>query len=157
MRTSSWPLETGGNVDRDWVALRERLDAIPASPARVPMDSERRWWMKWLPLAVALQGAVLLVLTIVLTGGAPRDEPYRALGAQPAPVEPNAVVVFRGDASNQQMRFALRAADARIVGGPTVTEAYLLRFADASPQSLARLRAQPGVLKVEALLGPEPR
>ena len=40
---------------------------------------------------------------------------------------------------------------ARIVGGPTVTDAYLLRVANPTPEVLARLRAQPGVLSVEAL------
>jgi hypothetical protein len=67
------------------------------------------------------------------------------------------VAVFRSDATNQQMRDALHAAGATIVGGPTVTNAYLLRFnAAVGPQGLARLRSQPGVVSVEALQGDSP-
>ena len=100
----------------------------------------------------------MLSLVLVLIGGPLRDERYRALGAPPAAVEPNAVAVFRSDATNQQMRDALHAAGASIVGGPTVTNAYLLRFnATAAPEGLARLRAQPGVSSVEALQGDAPR
>jgi len=59
--------------------------------------------------------------------------------------------VFRGDATNEQMRDALHAVEARIVGGPTITDAWLVRIGSPTPQVLARLRAQPGVLRVEAL------
>jgi hypothetical protein len=45
----------------------------------------------------------------------------------------------------------LHAVEARIVGGPTITDAWLLRIGNPTPQVLARLRAQPGVLRVEAL------
>ena len=61
------------------------------------------------------------------------------------------MAVFRGDATSEQMRDALQAVEARIVGGPTITDAYLLRIGNPTPQVLARLRAQPGVLRVEAL------
>jgi hypothetical protein len=150
LRAGAGNAETGGDVDRDWAALRGRLGAIPAAPARARVGLVRRWW---LPTMVALYGVVLLAMTVVLVSLASHDEPYRALGTEPASVAPNALAVFRSEASSQQMRDALRAADARIVGGPTVSDAYLLRLADASPRALARLRAQPGVLRVEALQG----
>ena len=82
-----------------------------------------------------------------------RNEPYRALGSAPPAIEANALAVFRADATEQQMREALRVAGARIVGGPTISDAYLLRMADLQPETLARLRAQPGVLRVESLRG----
>ena len=78
-------------------------------------------------------------------------EPYRALGAAPGPATPNALVVFRAVATEAQIRSALRAADARLVGGPTVTDAYLLRLATPGAQTLARLREQGAVLRVESL------
>jgi len=94
---------------------------------------------------------LMLALVLVLIGGPSREERYRALGAQPAASEANAVAVFRGDATNEQMRDALHAVEARIVGGPTITDAWLVRIGSPTPQVLARLRAQPGVLRVEAL------
>ncbi|MGZ5216143.1 MAG: zf-HC2 domain-containing protein, partial [Caldimonas sp.] len=71
----------------------------------------------------------------------------------PASAEANALALFHADATEQQIRAALRAVGARIVGGPTVTDAYLVRLGDPGPDALARLRAQPGVLRVESLQG----
>lgn len=145
--------EPRGNVDRDWTSLRSRLDADPVAPPRRAAATTRPWWKHGLQLAVALQAGVMLVLAFALIGISSRTEPYRALGAVPASAEANALAVFRADASEKQMREALRAASARIVGGPTVTDAYLLRLGDPGPDALARLRAQPGVLRVESLQG----
>ncbi len=157
LRSIAVPAGSGGDVDRDWAVLRSQIGAMPRSPKPAPERAKPRWWKHWLPIAVALQAAVMLSLLLVLVGAPLRDERYRALGSPPAAVEPNAVAVFRSDATNQQMRDALHAAGARIVGGPTVTDAYLLRFdATVGPEGLARLRAQPGVVSVEALQG-DPR
>jgi hypothetical protein len=65
----------------------------------------------------------------------------------------NALVVFRPDATEADIRAALRAGDARLVGGPTVTDAYLLRIPDLGAAPLARLRAQRAVARVESLEG----
>ena len=147
LRAAAAADQTGGDVDRGWTQLRSRIEAMQR-PATAGSAGWRRG--SWLPWAVALQAAVLLALVLVLVG-VPRDERYRALGATPAATEPNAVAVFRSEATNQQMRDALHAAGARIVSGPTITDAYLLRFEKVSPEILARLRTQPGVLSVEAL------
>ena len=58
-------------------------------------------------MTIAVQGAVMLALVLVLIGGPIREERYRALGSPPAAVEPNAVAVFRSDATNQQILDAL--------------------------------------------------
>jgi anti-sigma factor RsiW len=142
----------GGNVDRGWAALRSRLDSAPTGPDRSGATA-RPWWRQGLQVAVALQAAVMLVLAVTLIGLSSRSEPYRALGASAVVAEANAIAVFRADATNAQMSAALRAAGARIVGGPTVTDAYLLRLPGVAPDALARLRAQPGVLGVESLQG----
>lgn len=142
-----------GNVDRDWAVLRSRIKGAPRSPAREPQAATFWAWRRWLPLTVAVQGAFMVALILVLIGGSLRDERYRALGERPAAFEANAVAVFRNDATNQQMRAALHAVGARIVGGPTVTDAYLLRITNATPEALSRLRTQPGVLSVEVLQG----
>lgn len=138
-----------GDVERGWAAMRRRLH--PASP-RMPAIA-RPWWKQALPIAFGLQAVVVLGLAVTLVGVAPRNEPYRALGAAAPSAAANALAVFRADATEQQMRNALRAAGARIVGGPTVTDAYLLRLNDPSAATLARLRAQPGVSRAESLQG----
>jgi hypothetical protein len=141
------------SVERGWAAMRRRLDrAAPEAARRAPAKG-RSWWMQGLQIAFAVQAVVVLVLAVALVGESSRGEPYRALGAAPSAVEANALAVFRADATEQQMRAALRATGARIVGGPTVTDAYLLRLSDPSAPALARLRAQPGVLRVESLQG----
>jgi hypothetical protein len=156
-----------GDVDRGWALLRARLEAdAAAAPGEAPltpsaaradgapaMRSTRRWWRPALPLALSLQAVVILALAGVLVAILPRSEPYRALGAAPDSAEPNALVVFSGEATNAQIGAALHAVDAHIVGGPTVTGAYLLRIGAAAPAALDHLRAQPGVLGAETLQG----
>jgi hypothetical protein len=151
LRASASAMQAASDVERDWAVLRSRIEADARAPTGRREGSAPRSWRRWLPVTVALQGAVILTLVLVLIVGPAREERYRTLGAQPAAGEANAVAVFRGDATSEQMRDALRAVGARIVGGPTLTDAYLLRLNDPTPQVLARLRAQPGVLRVEAL------
>lgn len=152
-RLRSAPVEAaaGGNVDRAWAALRGRLD-VPMRAPRPGATAAHRWWQRGLQLAVAIQAAVMLVMAAALFSLLSPDEPYRALGTAPV-VEANALAVFRADATQAQMRAALRAAGARIVDGPTIADAYVLRLPDAAPATLARLRAQPGVLSVASLQG----
>ena len=151
LRASAPATPVAGDVDRDWAVLRSRIDAFAPAPTHRPESASPRAWRRWLPFTVAAQGALILALVLVLIAGPSREERYRALGAHPAAAEANAVAVFRGDATSAQMRDALQAVEARIVGGPTITDAYLLRIGNPTPQVLARLRAQPGVLRVEAL------
>ena len=105
---------------------------------------------------MAIQAAVIVGLVLALGWHRLPLEPYRGLGVVPAS-EANAIAVFRADATQAQLSAALRAAQARIVGGPTSTDAYLLRLPDADPAALGRLRAQPGVLDVQSLQAPPSR
>jgi len=141
-------VDPGDNVERGWAALRGRLDAAPADARR---SARQPWWKLSLQGALAAQAVVMLILVGALIATTTRNEPYRALGSAPAAIEANALAVFRADATEQQMREALRVAGARIVGGPTISDAYLLRIVDLQPETLARLRAQPGVARVESL------
>lgn len=139
-----------------WAALRGRLDAEPAA-ARHPAAGRRRRWTGWWPLAVGVQAAVMLGLAIAWVGATLRPEPYHALGAATSVPAANALVVFRPEATEAQIRAALRASDARLVGGPTVTDAYLVQIAGPVPQALGRLRAQPAVARVESLVSASSR
>ena len=59
---------------------------------------------------------------------------------------------FRADATEAQIRASLNTSGARLVDGPTVTDAYVVRLPREHYESaLAALRQQPAVALVEAL------
>ena len=145
------------DVDRGWAALRGRLDAAAAragaSPARPPRPPRHAapWWAGW-RWVVALQSTVIVGLAALAILMVPRDDAYRALGSPGRAGDASIVVVFRPDASEQQIRQALRDSDVRLVDGPTVTGAYLLSAAPARhAAAIERLRAHGAVLRVESL------
>ena len=155
--------DAAGDAEQRWAMMRARLDADAAAPElarRARRASNRpmaRRPTRWLPWAFGLQTALVLAFAVLAGWGAlAPSEPYRALGTTTpaaAATNPNALVVFRPDATEQQMRQALRVGNARLVGGPTVTDAYLLQITSSMgiDSAVARLRAQPGVLRVESL------
>lgn len=135
-----------GDVDQGWRAMRARISA-EAAPAHAV-----RPWVRWL---IGAQTALIATLAGLLlwphAARPPDGETYRALGAPAAPETPNAIVMFRPGASEAQMRAALRASGARLVGGPTATNGYLLRLPAAGHDAITALRAQPGVTLAESL------
>jgi hypothetical protein len=137
------------DVERGWATMRTRLDArVATSPRRRDAFA---WW-RGLQVAVAVQAAVILVMAFALVSTIQPAEPYRALGSATV-VDANAIVVFRADATQADTSAALRAVGARIVGGPTAADAYLLRVPEPVAPALARLRAERAVASVGALQG----
>jgi nucleotide-binding universal stress UspA family protein len=145
LRSIAVPGAGGGDVDRDWAVLRSRIGALPRSAKPAPEFAKPRWWKQWLPIAVVVQAAVMLSLLLVLVGAPLRDERYRALGSATAAAEPNAVAVFRDDATNQEMRDALHAAGARIVGGPPVFLKVAPDLGEGEPDQIVRVAMQHNV------------
>ena len=142
------------DLDRRWVALREQLASTDAASShRARTRSPRRTVSLGWSFALAAQAALLLAFALVAAWPAlsPHAESYRGLGAGPVNTAANAIIVFGADTTEAQIRAALRAGDARLVGGPTVSDAYLLQLRTTDRDTLARLRAQPGVLRVESL------
>lgn len=140
-------------VDRDWAALTRRIAGEASRPRRPPAQPSwrgARWW----PFAFAAQSA-LVALFVLVWFVAPLREPaeYHALGAAPAATSANVLVVFRPNATEADIRHALRSSRAQLVGGPTVTDAYLLRMEPLTSEALARLRADGVVLRVDSLEG----
>lgn len=152
-------LEAGvsSDVDRHWTAMRRRLLTKENDGPHKQRFGTLWQPTTWLQLAVGIQGVVLLALAIAWFGAPWRDEPFRALGAAPNAATANAVVVFRPDATEAQIRLALRASGARLVGGPTVTDAYLLQLPSLRPEFLSRLRAERAVVRVESLEAEGPK
>jgi len=150
------------DVERDLALLRERLvgAAVPARQGERAARLPRGWrqgpaWLRW---ALVAQCAVIATLMLGLFADAPSPEQrYRALGRHavvPVAGGGNLVVRFRPETTEQQMRQTLRDSDARLVYGPTTTDAYVLSVpAERVKDAIGRLRAQRTVLLVESLDG----
>lgn len=158
---------TPASVDRAWHALRPQLVPPRAPPWRSRWARVRAgWrdsapWLRLLALGQAVAVGVLLAPALDRlrpdASAAHPDSAYRALGDAPwttASATPNLIVRFRPQATEAQMRDALRGAGARLTGGPTRTDAYLLVVPSTKEaQALAALRAHPAVLLAESMDG----
>jgi hypothetical protein len=69
-------------------------------------------------------------------------------------VTADVIVMFRADATVEDVKSTLRAANASIVEGPTAADAYLLHVPRQQRNvALARLRADDGVQMAEPIDG----
>jgi hypothetical protein len=134
---------------RAWRPGAPRPAAAPGARGglAVPAGAARGWGVPAL-LSVAL----LLAIGWTLRPAPPQaPSVYHALAA-PALDAGTAVVRFRADATEAQIRASLNASGARLVDGPTVTDAYVVRLPhERYAAALAALRGQPAVALVEAL------
>jgi hypothetical protein len=79
---------------------------------------------------------------------------YRALSSTPPPQSANVIVMFRAETTEAELRSLLDANGARLVDGPTATDAYLLRVAPTSrAAALARLQADRHVVMAQPIDG----
>jgi hypothetical protein len=164
------PLPAGLDPERALARLMPQLEhaAVPAAaatPAPLPGAPTtaaapagwagllRAWiggvgWQGW---AIGAQFAAIAVLAALQL--MPRTEApvYQALGRGPAST-PDLLVVFKPEARLQEVQRILQANGAQIIGGPTVTGAYMLDV-EAGRQAglLAALRAAPSVETAESL------
>ena len=150
-------------AERDLATLRARIGSDAKSTGRAGAAARlmRGWrqgpaWLRWALLA---QCAAVATLSVALLVESPSPgQRYRALGAHTAlPAGGNLIVRFRPDATEQEIRDALRDSNARLVHGPTSTDAYVLAVpADHVDDAVTRLRARRVVLLVESLDGASP-
>jgi anti-sigma-K factor RskA len=129
-------------VDSGWARLRARIES-PAARARKIREAwdEFRGLLRR-PGIAALATAQVAILVV---GGATLHSlsrpAYHALAA-PAPASGNVLVMFRADATEQQIADALRSGGATIVEGPTAADAFLVRVpAERRRAALARLQS----------------
>jgi hypothetical protein len=124
-----------------WAAL---FDAERSKAVRAPRRESA--WLRW---AVAAQFSLLLALSLALWMTM-QPARYHALGAAPASAAGNIVVIFRPQTPESDFRAILNDSHARLVDGPTVADAYLLRVPAADrAAALARLRRQAQVVVAE--------
>jgi hypothetical protein len=105
--------------------------------------------------AMAAQAASLAVLVPMLIFAFTREQPlYRTLGSAPSAASGNVVVIFKPDSSEQTLRTILMQNRARIVDGPTSTDAYVLHVpADRRTAVLSRLKGDRNVSLAEPIDG----
>lgn len=145
-------------VESGWARLKSRIDPpVPTAPPRLTFLEDLRALIS--RPAIAAVAAAQLVF-VLFAGGlllSLSQPAYHALGSAPAPAAANLIVMFRADATEADVRAALHAADATIVGGPTSTDAYLLHVEPARRASaLSKLRSTKLVQLAEELDGVSP-
>ncbi|RFP10359.1 zf-HC2 domain-containing protein [Duganella sp. BJB488] len=138
--------------------------SVPAAAPVAAGTSQRvSWWRaaaanqpSWLRWTVAAQWVLIVGLGALLLRPDTDPAPYRVLGSAVSSGA-NLVVIFRPNTSERELRHILQAQGARVVDGPTVTDAYLLHVPPASRErALAALHAEPAVQLAEALDGGTP-
>jgi hypothetical protein len=103
--------------------------------------------------AIVVLGALLLRPsgdTQMAAQVAVQDDAYRVLGAE-AGADSIVAVTFKPDTPEHELRRIVTASGARIVGGPTVTGAWMLGSAQAPADVAARLRTESAVTLAEPL------
>jgi len=123
-------------------APRSRWQSLGARPAR---------WTRWV---MGAQFALIVALGALSVHDTEREPAYRTLGALPvvAPPAGALVVVFDPSTSEAELRRVMREADARVVDGPTRSNAYVLAVpAGRRDQAIETLKSERAVALVEAL------
>ncbi len=142
-------------IESGWSRLRGRVQTpIPRRQRRSSPLAEF-WSFISRPAVAGLAAAQLAFLIIsgavLLSLSRPA---YHTLGSAPVPVSANIIVMFRADATVEDVRGTLKSAGASIVDGPTTADAYLLHV---SPQqrrrALAKLQSDDNVQMAEAIDG----
>lgn len=145
-------------IERPWALMTARLHAAPRQPtlgSRAAgigrhIGGGGRGIARW-----AMAAAAVIVLFVLVSVSAVRLQspaPYRTLSAPQASPAGNVVVVFRPDTTEAQIRLALKDAHARLVGGPTAADAYiLLTPAALRTTAIQRLRGDRSVILAEPI------
>ena len=147
------PTEEG----QGWMALRGRIESRGARRGGRRWPSPPAFLGRPVPIgwAVAAQAASLaLIAGLGWTALRPTAPAYVTLGAVAKPALGNLVVIFQPTTSERQLRGALEASQARLVDGPTASDAYVLHV-DAARRSaaLAQLRSNAHILLAEPIDG----
>lgn len=159
------PLPAGLDPERALARLMPQLEARSpavsdvaqrAAPAPSLAQRLRAWlaasgWQDWQGWIVGAQFAAIVVLASLLLMPRAEVQTYQALG-RGAAATPDLLVVFKPAARLDEVQRLLQAHSAQIVGGPTVTGAYMLEVEHSrQAQLLSALRADPAVELAESL------
>ena len=119
-----------------------------------------RWLCKQVPIswaaAAPLAAAAALALVFAsVTAKQPIEPQYRALSAAGTAEQANLIVQFQPAARVEDMQRLLAFSNARVVGGPTVTGAYLVRVDQPKRElALEKLRGDEAISLAEPIDAP---
>ena len=142
-------------IDTGWALMRARVAPQTARPSRIPSAIRDVWALLRRPavatLAVAQIAFLIMAGTVLMSLSRPS---YRALGSPSATPTANIIVMFRPEATEEDIRETLRARDASLVGGPTLADAYLLQVpANRRAAALMSLQSDDDVQMAEPIDG----
>ena len=143
-------------IDSGWAMMRSRVAPHAGRPSRIPTAIGDFWGLLRRPAVATLAAAQLAFVVIAGTALLSLSHPrYRALGSDSATPTANIIVMFRPDATEQDIRETLKASGASLVGGPTSADAYLLEVpANRRKAALASLQSDDDVKIAEPIDGP---
>jgi len=120
---------------------------VRQAPRRPPaMPEKQRWTM--------IGQAAAIALLAVIAAPALRTADFHTLGTRSERPQGNVVAIFRPNISEQDLRAALTAHQARVVDGPTPAGAFVLSVPAAQREAiLARLRLDPNVVLAQPIDG----
>lgn len=120
------------NLDKALDKMMRRIEFSSGTATKYTPSFSQRMRKKWLrPISIPMawlvlpQFAALLIIAVSLTDLMKHEPNYQALSSGNA-IHSNVVVVFKSQATLADVSDALQRFDAKIVDGPTVTNAYLL-------------------------------
>ncbi len=140
------------DAEAGWLRLRARMARNDVGMARRLLKgiTGTPVWVKW-----ALGGQAALAAAALLVLGLPPLAQYETLSAPTSPPSAEILVVFHPETTERQLRAILRAADARLVGGPTAADAYLLDAGPAGPDAALALLRRRSEVAIAAPLKPD--
>ncbi len=145
--------EASPGASRAFRKLRLRLEA-PQGRSRSPSGPLRHRERRWTHWVIGAQLAVIAGLSTLWLQDADHASRYRTLGASNVASRSGAalVVVFDPATSEAELRRVLREAQARVVDGPTQSNAYVLDVPPAQREhAMQVLRSERAVSLVEPL------
>jgi len=142
------------DVEHGWARMRRRIAARESRGGfAVAAEIGGRFFARhgavgW---ALAAQALAIASVSLVLVSQ-PRAPRYVALGEPGAGRRGDAIVEFRPQATEAELRRTLGRAGAKIVDGPTAAGAYVLDIpAQSKAAALAALRHDPDVVMAEPI------
>lgn len=138
------------NIHRAYSNISRKLDLMQNKPKLSTWFQNLFSPAGWMPVA-AVQFMVIIGLVVTLATEHVSAPSYHALGSRSSEAA-NVVVVFHSNTTVADMQRVLRASGAVIVGGPTITDAYMLSISNTDLiAAIARLRSEPEIALVESL------
>jgi anti-sigma factor RsiW len=144
----------GAQAFADAAGIRAFADRVEPLPWRRRISAGWRSTQPWMRMLIAAQLAGLAILGTLLAFDNRDDPNYRTLGAyaQPAPARDAIAVMFDPAMTEAELRRVVTRAGARIVDGPTTTNAFVLEVPAAQThEAVQKLRAERTVLFAEPL------